>query len=264
MCIVGAEPCRAETLDTFGSTFQPLGLRANAISPAYGLAEAALAVTIVPPGAPWHAITRDILSGSGGSEDAQRSPPSPLYVSCGSPLPEYEIVLGEPVDGVSSIEVRGPSMCEGYLTEDGVVEREGDSIETGDNGVLIDGELYVVGRTDDIVHAAGRKLYLVDAERALESQELVLPGRAQAYPFRDGGYGLAIEEDPSALLAGKAMSFAGDIRRRVASTIGVAAREVVLVPRGALRRTASGKPRRRASAHAIETGVVVPWFRREY
>src|SRR5262249_21009093 len=51
--IVGSEPIAPATLQRFGQAMAPLGFDELALCPAYGMAEASLAVTMVPPDQRW-------------------------------------------------------------------------------------------------------------------------------------------------------------------------------------------------------------------
>ncbi|MGC4951341.1 AMP-binding protein [Streptomyces sp. DT224] len=59
LALNGAEPVRPATLDAFAKRFAPAGLRAEALYPCYGLAEATLLVSAGAPGAPSATLTAD-------------------------------------------------------------------------------------------------------------------------------------------------------------------------------------------------------------
>lgn len=73
VCITGAEPVRPSTLRSFWGEMAPMGLRRSALSPAYGMAECALAVSIKPPGKDWTSVTID--------RSPSRKLPEPLMFS---------------------------------------------------------------------------------------------------------------------------------------------------------------------------------------
>ena len=260
VCITGAEPVRAQTLIGFEEQFAPAGLPATALCPAYGLAEAALAVTMVRPRDRWHAVEPGELGisttpGSGS-----------MLVSCGRPLDGYQVASGDPTGGPSPILVSGPSTFDGYLHLERQESPPVDLIRTGDLGVVVDGELFVVGRSDDVVVIAGRNLHLVDAERTVLAAGMVQSGRIQATPTDGGGYRLVVEFDPDGDEMGSTDPSSLAARIRVAATAGtgISPDEVLFVERGELLRTASSKPRRRLTGSAVEEGTLVPWHRCDY
>jgi acyl-CoA synthetase (AMP-forming)/AMP-acid ligase II len=92
----GAEPVGPETLDRFAARFARYGLRREALTPVYGLAESALAVTVPPLGrGPLvDHIEREIFERDG------RAVPAPLahgdhrvisFVAVGRALPRHEV-----------------------------------------------------------------------------------------------------------------------------------------------------------------------------
>ncbi len=97
--IVGSEPIAAGTLRRFGRAMAPVGFDEAALCPAYGMAEASLAVTMVPPHQRW----RSTVSG----------PDGPEVVSCGVPLRWLEVRAPAGCDGVGQIAVRGASLLSG-------------------------------------------------------------------------------------------------------------------------------------------------------
>jgi oxalate---CoA ligase len=74
------------------------------------------------------------------------------------------------VDGAGQVLVRGPHVCPGYLgAVDGeLVPHRAGWLHTGDLGRLTDdGELYLVGRMDDVVNRAGEKVSPEEVEQVL-------------------------------------------------------------------------------------------------
>ncbi|MGB2757416.1 MAG: AMP-binding protein [Acidimicrobiia bacterium] len=235
--ITGAEPIRTSTIEMFTNEFCPRGMRASAITPAYGLAEATLAVTIapideVPMVVPTSAVDRE------GLATATLSASETFQVGCGSPLPGVDLGFSE--DGIMSIS--GPSMMTGYLTEQGFTPA-GSPFETRDVGVMRDGQLFVRGRHDDLLIVAGRKFFAHDVEAVVEC----LPG------VHDGGCVTVgrerldiIVESTSAEDSGAALE--REIRSEVARHFGAPVGQVVIVPHYAVMKTTSGKKQRLQTA----------------
>ncbi len=197
----GAEAVSPLTLRAFCRRFGRFGFSRTAMTPVYGLAEAALAVTFSNLDRPWHSVTLDLeelghgravpskdVVDSVGPNQAQgtdRAAPAHALelVSVGRPVPGFSLEardeLGEILaEGqVGEIWVRGPSLAEGYLI-DGRVEPmlEDGWLATGDLGFVLAGELYLTGRAKDIVVVRGRNWSAVPIEEAVSTVDGVRTG----------------------------------------------------------------------------------------
>lgn len=154
----GAEPVRGATVRAFHDRF---GLT-DVIVPCYGLAESALCVTTIYPGTPIREDERG-------------------FVCVGRPISgtEIEIVRGSeklPPTEVGEITIRAASNTSGYWgngdeQEDLFTERG--FLRSGDLGYLdVEGRLYVVGRSKNIIIRGGENI----APQELESAADPVPG----------------------------------------------------------------------------------------
>ncbi len=244
---VGAEPIAASTLREFTERFAPLGLRADALVPCYGMAESVLATTMavrpVPNGPGDFGRVRTLADGSGR-----------CLVSCGSPIEGMRIRIvdshGADADegAVGDIWIGGPSVMVGYLGPDGaIVQQPGRWHDTGDRGFLRGGELFVSGRSKEMLIVRGRNFPPYDVERLIGTLPLVGPGQTAVFAAPDTGRG---REDLVAVVAAgttdpdRRRGLQRDIAALVRDNFGFALDEVVLVPRGAIARTTSGKIQR--------------------
>lgn len=237
VCITGGEQIRADTLRAFAATFEAAGFDSLAFCPAYGLAEAALAVTLVPPESHWSSLlTDDVLT------PAVPDSPATELVGSGPRLPGYEARIdGDRTYG--RVLIAGPSVSRRYLGEN---PRNG-PFQTEDLGFYVDDELYVVGRLDDVAIVAGRNLALADVDCAASSTGLVKPGRAVSAYQPELGLVVAVELSVS----GDAQAAARDVSRTVAARTGVRPKVVSVVAPRTVPRTSSGKPRRTVVADGI-------------
>jgi acyl-CoA synthetase (AMP-forming)/AMP-acid ligase II len=237
VCIAGGEPVRAASLERFASAFEDAGFNPMAFSPAYGMAEAVLAVAGTRTDDHWRSceLTPAEPSVLGAAIDTHQ------IVSSGAPLDGYELRI-EGAD-VGEILVRGPSLADAYA--DGTVLADHDGwFHTRDLGALRDGELYVIGRTDDVLFVAGRNVYAQEIEAHASEVSGVRDGRVVAVP-EDGGVTLVAECEPRISDEASTRRLAEELRQRVLARLGVAPRRVLLAPRGALPMTSSGKIRRK-------------------
>jgi len=233
VCITGAEPVKCTTLERFADRFANFGFDSRSFCPAYGLAELALAVTMVPPAEHWRSI-----AASARHLDLDSVEPiegGRCLVSSGSVLPGYAVQIGGESD-VGPISVDGPSLFRGYLGES---RRDGPFL-TGDVGFVRDGHLYVIGRADDVAVIGGRKIWLADADAAIEGTGLVRPGRGATVYSPDTGLVAVVELAPSA----RSSRVVQEIASAIALRTGARPTSVVSIEKGALPRTTSGKPKR--------------------
>ncbi len=256
---VGAEPVRPDVLDGFSALLAPAGFDRRAFLPAYGLAETALAVSFArhSVGVQTERVDRLELERHGRAVhcDANRGAQS-TFVNCGRVLPGHELVIRDVAGGalpearVGRITVRGPSLMSGYF-EDPASTREVLSadgwLDTGDLGYLRGGELFITGRSKDVIIVNGRNIWPQDIEHLAESQTEIRAGDTVAFLVPG-------DPDPQVVLqvecrltdAEQRAGLVDRLAKLIASDFGVRC-WVHLVPLHSLPRTSSGK-RSRAEA----------------
>ncbi|MBI3824588.1 MAG: fatty acyl-AMP ligase [Candidatus Rokubacteria bacterium] len=241
LALNGAEPVSATTLRAFVGRFARWGLRPEALTPVYGLAEATLAVTFSDWRTPFRAtrFDRDALADGRAVPAANGTE----LVSVGQAVPGVE--LDAPIGTVGPIRVKGPSITPGYLHQPELTRAAiADGwLDTGDLGFLHEGELYVCGRTKDVVILRGRNYAPHDIEQAIEAMPGVRAGGVAAVshvPQDDETERLIVFVEAQ----GAEPDLATRCREAVLAAMGLdPALVVVLVP-GTLPRTSSGKIRR--------------------
>lgn len=247
--IVGAERLDPAAFDAFHRLLAPHGLDRRALLPAYGLAESTLAVTGLPLAEEWSRTAVD-PAGLAPGEQVTLLPADEggqELVGCGRPLGAARVAVEDPDGGglpdgtVGEIVVRGPSVAAGYVeTGTGSSRFDGDALRTGDAGFLRDGQLHVLGRLGDSIKVRGRSVFAEDVEAALGAVG-VPPLRVAALLGERAGRPTVVvlfEHAHADWLAGAAAL----LRPRIEG----AGLVVLDAPRGAIARTSSGKPRRRA------------------
>ncbi len=245
LAAVAGAPVAGRTLRRFASRFAHLGLRPEALAPAYGLTEATLAVTVAR-GVRTLRLDRGVLA-------AGRTQPSD------APGAVEVVSVGRPVRGVA-VEVRGP---DGFPCREGVVGHvwvRGASvaapgwIDTGDLGFLRGGELYVTGRARDAIIVRGRVHASHDAERALDDVPGVRAGCVAAVG--------AVEDAAERLLLfvesrAPHPELATRCRAVVTAATGLEPYLVFVLPPGTLPRTAAGHVRRAETLRRWRAGTLV-------
>ncbi|GAB3961188.1 fatty acyl-AMP ligase [Streptomyces sparsus] len=273
--VSGGEPVRAETRRAFTERFACVGLRPEAFSPCYGLAEATLLVSGRAEGDPATDRTVDAAA----LERHRLRPPRPhaparTLLSCGRPTagelvivdPESRAVL--PEGRIGEIWLRGDSVAGGYWKRIGetaetfgvsAADGTGGYLRTGDLGTLEDGELYVTGRLKDLIITAGRNLYPHDLERAVQ-QVSGLFGSATAFGVAGERERVVVVQELRARSRYE-VDFAGlaaGVVRCLSEEFDVNAGGVLLVRPGTVRRTTSGKVERAAMRDLFLRGELKP------
>jgi acyl-CoA synthetase (AMP-forming)/AMP-acid ligase II len=149
---------------------------------------------------------------------------------------------------VGDIRISGPSVMAGYRQADGTVTAPPEGWhDTGDRGFHWDGELFVVGRTKEMLIVRGRNLPPYDIERVIGELPEVGQGQAVVFSVTDqvrGG-----ERNVAVVAAGVTAdddqrSVRDEAMARVRRVFGFSLDEVVVVSRRAIPRTTSGKIQR--------------------
>jgi acyl-CoA synthetase (AMP-forming)/AMP-acid ligase II len=257
--VSGAERVDPATLAAFADRLAPCGFDRRAFQPAYGMAEATLAIAGVELGtsptilrieadtahvdAPVK-VLGETVEGAASADDL----PASCLVSCGPPLPGTQVraidAEGAPLpDGwLGELSVRGESIADGYsLASPQDAERFGADgwFRTGDAGFLHRGEVYVLGRLGDSFKLRGRSVFMEDVElelrrRAPGATFLVVGGLLDAAP-----HVVVVTTAPAAALATAARDvvvlLGGDEVTIDVFTVKTIGRLL----------TSSGKPRRR-------------------
>lgn len=260
VAINGAEPIDARVVHRLAQAGARFGLRPGAITPAYGMAEATLAITFDTS----QQVSVDLISRCDLHESAVATPDTAAdarsVVSVGLPVAGMEVRVVDdqaqphPPRHVGSIEVRGAAVSRGYLTQNGWLDgdfRDG-WLCTGDLGYLDEhGNLYVCGRAKEVIVIAGNNVYPTDIERAACAVPGVRAGNAAAVRIEDraGRESFAVlAESKQADDPAEAERIRAEIALQVSQAVGYNARAVLVVPPGSLPKTGSGKLQRGKAA----------------
>jgi len=264
----GAEPVSADTLERFQRRLAPFGYRATTMTPVYGLAEAAVGLTFPPLGRGpiTDSIDRHEMMRAGRALPVATDHPDALrFVSCGQPLPGYELRLVDeggaevPERMEGTAEFRGPSATAGYYRNPGATSRlfHGKWLDTGDRGYMAGGELYVTGRVKDIVIRRGQHVYPDEVEQAVGELEGVRKGCVVAFGTRapaTASEKLVVLAETRYTDSALRAQLTARINERVVDSLGEPPEEILLAPPHTVLKTSSGKLRRAATRAAYEDG----------
>jgi acyl-CoA synthetase (AMP-forming)/AMP-acid ligase II len=270
--ISGAERVHHATLKRFTQRFTRFGLPEKVIKPCYGLAEAMLYVATRAPEDRPKVVNFHLDKLSVGQAEPCESTDGTPLVSYGTPeSPVVRIVDPEertecPPGKVGEIWVGGESVCLGYWQKPEQSENTfngwivdpspgtpaGPWLRTGDLGFIFDGELYIIGRVKDLLIVRGRNHYPDDIEATITE---ITGGRVAAISVQDDRSEqlVAIIEvkkrgDTDAEVLETLQSVKRDVTSAISTTHGLTAADLVLVSRGSIPITTSGKIRRSACA----------------
>jgi fatty-acyl-CoA synthase len=256
----GAEPINPKVMHEFAERFARCGFRREALLPAYGMAEATLAITFHPRDTPFvtdrvsaAALRNALATPAADGDDAVE------LVSCGKAFPGHELKIvdehGETLGErhVGEIWTRGPSVTHGYFdnAEATAASFSDGWLHTGDLGYVAAGNLYVCGRLKDLIIIRGANFYPQDLEWAVAELDGVRRDNVVAFSVLRAG------EETLVICAEANSSDAPALRKAIASkvaeTAGITVGHVAVVKVGSLPKTSSGKVQRRRTKSLFET-----------
>ncbi|MEV0647302.1 MupA/Atu3671 family FMN-dependent luciferase-like monooxygenase [Phytomonospora sp. NPDC050363] len=251
--VSGGEQVSPATMRDFFAATAPSGLREDAFTTAWGMAETTTAISFaaVRPDR-IHRVRRESLGGrlERVNEDG---PDVATLLSVGPPSPgaSFRIVgpdgtvLSE--DHVGRLQLRSERITTGYLDDpaaDAEVFSEDGWFDTGDLAFMANGEITIAGRAKDLLILNGNNHYCHDIEQAATVPG-VLAGHVVACGIPNDGTGT---EDLVVFCTPEPGYDPADVAARVRATVGERLRllvaRVVAVAEAEFPRTSSGKLQR--------------------
>ena len=263
----GADMIRPDVMQDFVDTFAPAGFQARSFLPSYGLAEATLAVSVMPPGEGIVVeLVEETLLAGGGPGERDRPQRYRAVVNCGKPVRGMEVAIrGDDGSTLGEREIgrvfcRGSSIMAGYFRDDEATEACLDEdlwLDTGDMGYMSDSYLYIVGRAKDMIIINGKNHWPQDIEWAVEQLPGFKAGDIAAFAIT----GPSGEETPAVLVHCRVSDphergrLRDLIRERVRAITGMNC-VIELVPPRSLPRTSSGKLSRAKARNLYLSGEI--------
>jgi len=264
----GADMIRPDVMQSFVNAFASAGFKASAFLPSYGLAEATLAVTIMPPGEGIRVELVEEERLSGRPRDISRPARYRAIVNCGKPVRDMKVEVRRE-DGsalgdhqIGKVWCSGPSVMHSYFRDPEATEAcliDG-WLDTGDMGYMANGYLFIVGRAKDMIIINGKNHWPQDIEWAVEQLPGFNHGDIAAFSIEmENG-----EETPAVLVHCrvsdpiKRLALRDQIRDKVRSITGMNC-VVELVPPKSLPRTSSGKLSRAKAKTLYLSGEIEPF-----
>lgn len=265
----GADMIRPDVMQGFVNAFAEAGFKASAFLPSYGLAEATLAVTIMPPGEGIRVELVEEERLSGTPRDLSRPARYRAIVNCGVPALGMELAIrgehGEELahHHIGKVWCRGSSVMHSYFRdpESTAACLVDGWLDTGDMGYVNEGGyLFIVGRAKDMIIINGKNHWPQDIEWAVEQLPGFHQGDIAAFSVESENG----EETPAVLVHCRVsdpeerVKLRDQIRDKVRSITGMNC-VVELVPPRTLPRTSSGKLSRAKAKKLYLTGEIAPY-----
>ncbi len=266
-----AEPIRCEVLAAFAQKFAPYGFRPQALVPCYGLAEHTLGAAISPIGTGMTvdrveatALTNGVAVPVNESDLTTTPPKVAQVVSCGRFLSGHEGKIVDPNGNslpertIGEILLRGPSVMQDYFEDPAATAATLSDgwLHTGDLGYLAGDNLYVCGRSKDVLILYGRKYHPQDLEWEAEQVQGIRPGCVVAFGLEDP----AMNRDRVVIAAETKLAdehhdrLQNMIRARIQQGLTIMVDHVLLVPPRTLPKTSSGKLQRAQTRDLFQSG----------
>ncbi|MFP5454693.1 MAG: fatty acyl-AMP ligase [Alphaproteobacteria bacterium] len=261
----GADMIRPDVMQSFVDAFAEAGFKASAFLPSYGLAEATLAVSIMPPG---EGIVVELVEEtqlSGGAHNQDRPRRFRAVVNCGKPVRDMAVEIRDedgsplPEKMIGKLWAKGPSIMTGYFRDQEATDAcmvDG-WLDTGDMAYMSNGYIYIVGRAKDMIIINGKNHWPQDIEWAVEQLPGFKAGDIAAFSITTPGG----EEAPAVLVQCRTSDPAertrlrDQIRDKVRSITGMQC-VVELVPPRTLPKTSSGKLSRAKARNLYLAGEI--------
>ncbi|MBX9606763.1 MAG: AMP-binding protein [Gammaproteobacteria bacterium] len=251
--LFGAEPARLRTFDEFVQRFADHGVRRAQLQVAYGMAENTCGVSQTRLGEEvrFERLDRGMFGQHNRAEvTAGRSGDDVVVVaSCGYPLEGVSVrIRGTSVDRVvGEIEVKSDFQIREYLSVPGSTWpsplTDDGWLRTEDLGYLVAGELFVCGRSKDLMIINGANVFPADVEEVVQGVAGCKPGRVVAFGVDNDALGtesivICAERVDDRI---DPLQLRNEISRVIDARMGISASDISICGPGTLRKSTSGK-----------------------
>ena len=255
--LCGAEMVYKETLTKFCTHLEDTNFNSNAILPVYGMAEATLAVAFAEVQKGMSFITVDKSKLEQGK--IQVCDKGIEICSVGKVLDTFELKIidqdNRPVsqNKTGRILIKGPSVTQGYLNADEKNKTlfSNNWLDTGDEGFLYNGQLYICGRLKDTMIIRGKNIYPTTLEEQIYQINGLRKGRVIVSSIYNSSSNteevIVLAELANTSIAKEQKTLIREMVKKIISNESLPLYRVELLLPGTLLKTTSGKLKRRAS-----------------
>ncbi|KZN68930.1 hybrid non-ribosomal peptide synthetase/type I polyketide synthase [Pseudoalteromonas luteoviolacea] len=270
----GAEPVRASTLERFYQKFQRCGFRHENLAPCYGMAETTLFAT---GGNVLESPTILCLDSKVMLQNRAEVKALPAHtkfindethyyaVSSGHSWHNHTVSIVNPdtkqrcLDGeIGEIWIKGASVAKGYWNKPELSknifeahihdDRDGPYLRTGDLGFLYQQELFVTGRSKDVLIFRGKNYYPQDIELSVSEADEALDANGGA------AFSITVDDEERLVIVQQvkrtsvrklnADAVFANITAAVVAQHGITPHDILLIKPGRVCKTSSGKIQR--------------------
>jgi fatty-acyl-CoA synthase len=257
----GAEAVRPETLKRFYHKFKAYGLREEALTPVYGLAENTVALTFPDITQAPRIDTIDRNAFERHLKALPSTDKNAIAFACeGKAMPEHEIRIVNDQDEllperhIGHLQFKGPSAMQGYyLNSEATKKAYRDGWwHTGDFAYMADEELFVTGREKDLIIKGGRNLYPETIEDVTGNITGVRRGCVVAFGVTDieAGTEKIVVVAESKLPRDEHERLNNTILSEISNALGISPDDIIIAPPHTIPKTSSGKLQRSACKEA--------------
>lgn len=255
-----SEVCFPDTFARFSEHFRAAGVRRDQLQVCYAMAETVFAVSQTRIGdtvAEMRVDSKTMRTHRRAIEGTQDCDITPL-LSNGSLIDGLNVVIADEAGNalgegeIGEVTVSGDCVFSGYFNQPDITRqrlRDG-RYYTRDRGFVLDGELFLLGRLDDLIIVHGKNFHASEIEAAVNRVDGIKPGRVTAVPHQNALTGSAevVITAETAVTEGTALA---TLKRAVKSAVfqdlALSVHRVSLVAPGTLHKTTSGKISREAA-----------------
>jgi len=251
--LFGAEPARLRTFDDFVHRFAGFGVRRHQLQVTYGMAENTCAITQTRPGVEvrFDYLDRKAFQEKNRAVAIHRDPGDDVVsiASCGFPIDGVSVrISGTDSDRqVGEVEVKSPFQIHEYLDVAGMKTpsplTDDGWLRTEDLGYMSEGELFICGRSKDLMIINGANVFPADVEEVVQGVPGCRAGRVVAFGIDNeelGTESMVIGVEPVDDNV-DATRLQNDIRRVLVARLGIVASKIWVCKPGTFRKSTSGK-----------------------
>lgn len=255
-----SEPMRWESMNAFCERFAQYGLKRNALTTCYAMAENVFAVTQGKLDAPlvYEDVDQEKLQSVKIADISLDGKASVRMLGAGEAIKNTRVKIVDEDGGnlperyVGEILLQSDCMLTDYFNRPEITSTAFSDgwYRTGDFGYLVGKELFITGRKKDLIIVGGKNIYPQDLETLVYEVEGVHPGRASAFGvFNDenGTEDVIIVAEVDTEDEIERQKIGEEIRIVVSRGSAVALRDVYIVGKHWLVKTSSGKVARSAN-----------------
>jgi acyl-CoA synthetase (AMP-forming)/AMP-acid ligase II len=247
-----AEPIKSSTLKKFTETFANSKFNAKSFALCYGLAESTLMFSI-NHGHEFSTYFCPQALKNNSAVEKKVSEGVPL-INCGIVLPEHQLLILDlnnkilPQGKVGEIWISGKSVFDGYWGDsesNRLTVNEHSYFNTGDLGFIYNNNLFVTGRSKDLIIKNGQNFYPQDIEQTAEDYcSFIKTGRSMAFSLNEDENLVFVFEYVDEKDSKNLMNHANQIQLKVLEFLGLKLNTVVAVEKASIPKTTSGKLQR--------------------